>query len=49
MQIQYIGDVTMKVRVVKMRKAGVAVERRMLYSPYTIKHDGWLVIMDVTD
>ena len=39
----------MKVRVVKMRKAGVAVERRMLSDRYTIKHDGWLVIMDVTD
>ena len=32
-----------------MRKAGVAIERRMLSDRYTIKHDGWLVIMDVTD
>ena len=39
----------MKVRMVKMRKAGVAVERRMLSDRYTVKHDGWLVIMDVTD
>ena len=39
----------MQLRVVKMRKAGVAVERRMLSDRYTIKHDGWLVIMDVTD
>lgn len=39
----------MKVRVVLMRKAGVAVERRMLSDRYTVKYDGWLVIMDVTD
>ncbi|UQV43467.1 hypothetical protein KIV45_15990 [Janthinobacterium lividum] len=32
-----------------MRKAGVAVERRMLSDRYTIKYSGCLVIMDVTD
>ena len=40
---------TMKIRVVKMRTAGVAVERRMLNDRYTVKHYGMLVIMDVTD
>lgn len=39
----------MKIRVVKMRSAGVAVERRMLNDRYTVKHHGLLVIMDVTD
>lgn len=39
----------MKIRVVKMRSAGVAVERRMLNDRYTVKHYGMLVIMDVTD
>jgi hypothetical protein len=39
----------MKIRVVKMRAAGVAVERRMLNDRYTVKHYGMLVIMDVTD
>lgn len=39
----------MKIRVVKMRSAGVAVERRMLSDRYTIKYQGMLVIMDVTD
>lgn len=39
----------MKVRVVLMRKAGVAVERRMLSDRYTVKYSGCLVIMDVTD
>lgn len=39
----------MKIRVVKMRAAGVAVERRMLNDRYTVKHHGLLVIMDVTD
>lgn len=32
-----------------MRKAGVAVERRMLSDRYTVKYSGCLVIMDVTD
>lgn len=32
-----------------MRSAGVAVERRMLSDRYTIKYQGMLVIMDVTD
>ena len=49
MYIQYylVGD--MKIRVVKMRSGGVAVERRMLNDRYTVKHYGMLVIMDVTD
>ncbi len=32
-----------------MRKAGVAVDRRMLSDRYTVKHSGCLIIMDVTD
>ena len=32
-----------------MRTAGVAVERRMLSDRYTVKYQGMLVIMDVTD
>lgn len=39
----------MEVRVVMMRKAGVAVERRMLSDRYTVKYSGCLVMMDVTD
>ena len=39
----------MKIRVVKMRSAGVAVERRMLNDRYTVKYRGHLLIMDVTD
>src|SRR5471030_2966393 len=49
MYIQYIGGIAMKIRVVKMRRDGVAVERRMLDDRYTVKYYGWLVIMDVTD
>lgn len=39
----------MKIRMVKMRSGGAAVERRMLNDRYTVKHHGLLVIMDVTD
>lgn len=39
----------MKVRLVKMYKCGVEIDRRMLNDRYTVKHNGRLVIMDVTD
>src|SRR5438067_2200116 len=35
--------------MVKMYKLGVEVERRMLSDRYTVKHEGQLVILDVTD
>ena len=49
MYVQYYLVGAMKIRVVKMRSAGVAVERRMLNDRYTVKHCGMLVIMDVSD
>jgi hypothetical protein len=39
----------MRVRLVEMRKAGVAVPRRMLSDRFTIVRRGSLVILDVTD
>lgn len=48
MHTVFLAD-AMKIRVVKIRSAGVAVERRMLNDRYTVKHQGMLVIMDVTD
>lgn len=39
----------MKVKIVEMRKAGVAVPRRMLNDRFTIVRRGSLVILDVTD
>ena len=49
MDVQYFMVGAMNIKVVKMRSAGVAVERRMLNDRYTVKHYGMLVIMDVTD
>ena len=39
----------MDVNVIKMRKLGVAIERRMLADRYTVSHRGRLVIQDTTD
>lgn len=39
----------MKVRMIEMRKSGVAIPRRMLADRYTIVHQGSLVILNVTD